>query len=192
MLFAVTLLRAHFLHLIVIVLVIRKGRYELKVIQEFREFAMRGSVIDMGIGVIIGTAFGKIVDSLVTDIIMPPIGLLMGKVDFSNLYINLTNTEFRSLAEAKEIGAATINYGLFFNSILHFGIVAFATFITIRQINKIRRTPGASITSQQCSYCFTNIPKEAKRCPNCTSVLDETIMKQPEMIKQPKITIKAS
>ncbi|MDF0727685.1 large-conductance mechanosensitive channel protein MscL [Cytobacillus sp. S13-E01] len=164
----------------------------MKVIQEFREFAMRGSVIDMGIGVIIGTAFGKIVDSLVSDIIMPPIGLLMGKVDFSNLYINLTETDYRSLAEAKEVGAATINYGMFLNSILHFGIVAFATFITIRQINKIRRTPGASITSQQCSYCFTNIPKEAKRCPNCTTILDETVLTNTKTLKQPKITFKAS
>jgi large conductance mechanosensitive channel len=161
----------------------------LQVAKEFKEFAMKGSVIDMGIGVIIGTAFGKIVDSLVTDIIMPPIGLLLGKVDFSSLYINLTNTPYRSLAEAKELGAATINYGLFLNSIFHFGIVAFATFLTIRQINKIRRTPGASITSQQCRYCYSTIHTDAVRCPNCTSILTEADDKGPNL---PKITIKAS
>ncbi len=161
----------------------------MQVVKEFREFAMKGSVIDMGIGVIIGTAFGKIVDSLVTDIIMPPIGLLLGKVDFSNLYINLTNTPYRSLSEAKEMGAATINYGMFLNSILHFGIVAFATFLTIRQINKIRRTPGASITSQQCRYCFSTIHTDATRCPNCTSTLVETKQKS---YSSPKITFKAS
>lgn len=161
----------------------------MQVVKEFREFAMKGSVIDMGIGVIIGTAFGKIVDSLVSDIIMPPIGLLLGRVDFSNLYINLTNTPYRSLAEAKEMGAATINYGMFLNSILHFGIVAFATFLTIRQINKIRRTPGASITSQQCRYCFSTIHTDATRCPNCTSNLTETEQKD---YSSPKITFKAS
>ncbi|QOR68768.1 large conductance mechanosensitive channel protein MscL [Cytobacillus suaedae] len=158
-------------------------------VKEFREFAMKGSVIDMGIGVIIGTAFGKIVDSLVTDIIMPPIGLLLGRVDFSNLYINLTNTPYRSLAEAKEMGAATINYGMFLNSILHFGIVAFATFLTIRQINRIRRTPGASITSQQCRYCYSTIHTDATRCPNCTSTLVEVEQKS---YSSPKITFKAS
>ncbi len=144
----------------------------MKVAQEFKEFAIRGNVIDMGIGVIIGTAFGKIVDSLVTDIIMPPIGLLLGRVDFSNLYINLSNTHYASLSEAKEAGAATINYGLFVNSIFHFGIVAFATFITIRQINRLRATP-ASFTSKSCPACSMTIPGEAIRCPNCTTYLNE-------------------
>jgi len=143
--------------------------------------------MDMGIGVIIGTAFGKIVDSLVTDIIMPPIGLLLGRVDFSNLYINLTDRKYSSLFEAEEAGAATINYGLFINSILHFGIVAFATFITIRQLNKMRKAPS-SFTSKQCPICFMNIPAEAKRCPNCTSILDKEISEKDHTPK-PKINI---
>ncbi|MFC4322050.1 large-conductance mechanosensitive channel protein MscL [Litchfieldia salsa] len=155
----------------------------MKVVQEFKEFAIRGNVIDMGIGVIIGTAFGKIVDSLVSDIIMPPIGLLLGRVDFSNLYINLSNRPYSSLSAAKEAGAATINYGLFINSVFHFGIVAFATFITIRQINKLRSSP-TSFSSKSCPACFTTIPAEAYRCPNCTSMLDESLMNsqsEPEM-----------
>jgi len=133
--------------------------------------------MDMGIGVIIGSAFGKIVDSLVTDIIMPPIGLLLGRVDFSNLYINLTDRQYPSLFSAKEAGAATINYGLFINTILHFGIVAFATFITIRQLNKIRKAPS-SFASKQCPICCMSIPTEARRCPNCTSILDKELFEE--------------
>lgn len=156
----------------------------MRVIQEFKEFAIRGNVIDMGIGVIIGTAFGKIVDSLVTDIIMPPIGLLVGRVDFSNLYINLSTHRYASLSEAREAGAATINYGHFLNSVFHFGIVAFATFITIKQVNKLRSSPS-SFTSKQCPACSMAIPAEASRCPNCTTILDQsfTIPKEEPTVK---------
>jgi large conductance mechanosensitive channel len=141
--------------------------------KEFKEFAIRGNVVDMGIGVVIGTAFGKIVDSLVNDVIMPPVGLLLGKVDFSNLYINLSGRHYQSLAEAKEAGAATINYGHFFNSIIHFAIVAVATFATIQQINRIRQVPLESVTVKECPFCFSPIPTRATRCPKCTSLIDD-------------------
>ncbi|MBM7663143.1 large conductance mechanosensitive channel [Bacillus mesophilus] len=145
----------------------------MKFFHDFREFAVRGNVIDMGIGVIIGTAFGKIVDSLVTDIIMPPIGLMLGKVDFSNLFINLSNEDVHTVLEAREAGAATINYGLFVNTIIHFVIVAFATYLIIRQINRMKKAPMESITKKECPHCFTSIPTLAQRCPNCTTYLDE-------------------
>ncbi len=108
-------------------------------LKEFREFAMRGNMVDMAVGIIIGAAFGKIVSSLVADVIMPPIGLLLGKVDFSNLYLNLSGGDFQSLADAKAAGAATLNYGAFFNTVLDFIIVAFAVFMLIRQINRLKR-----------------------------------------------------
>ena len=108
-------------------------------LKEFREFAMRGNMIDMAVGIIIGAAFGKIVSSFVADVIMPPIGLLLGKVDFSNLYLNLSGGDFQSLADAKAAGAATLNYGVFFNTVLDFIIVAFAVFMLIRQINRLKR-----------------------------------------------------
>jgi large conductance mechanosensitive channel len=145
----------------------------VRLFQDFKEFAMRGNVIDMGIGVIIGTAFGKIVDSLVTDILMPPIGLLLGRVDFSNLFFNLTDRRFQSVYEAKEAGAATINYGLFVNTIIHFVIVAFATFLVIKQMNHIKKAPMESITKKECPHCYMNIPTLAKRCPSCTTHLED-------------------
>jgi large conductance mechanosensitive channel len=111
-------------------------------LKEFREFAMKGNVVDMAVGVIIGAAFGKIVSSLVADIIMPPIGLLMGKVDFSNLFVSLTGESYPSLAAAKAAGAATLNYGVFINSIIDFAILAFAIFIVVKQINRLKRTPA--------------------------------------------------
>jgi large conductance mechanosensitive channel len=161
----------------------------MKFFQDFREFAVRGNVIDMGIGVIIGTAFGKIVDSLVSDIIMPPIGLMLGSVDFSNLFINLTNKDVHTVIEAREVGAATINYGLFINTIIHFIIVAFATYIVIRQINRMKKAPIESITKKECPHCFTSIPTLAKRCPNCTTHLDE-IMPSINARKTPKLKIR--
>lgn len=142
-------------------------------LKEFKEFAMRGNVIDMAVGIIVGAAFGKIITSLVNDILMPPIGLLLGQVDFSNLFINLSRQPHASLAEAKAVGAPTINYGLFFNSVLDFTIVAFAIFLLIRQINRLQRPapapPGPSIKS--CPHCFSNIHAKATRCPQCTSEL---------------------
>jgi len=138
--------------------------------KEFKEFAMRGSMIDLAVGIIIGAAFGKIVTSLVNDIIMPPIGLLLGKVDFSNLFINLSDKDYSSLAEAKAAGAATINYGLFLNTVIDFIIVAFVIFLVIRQINRLKRQPEpAAPDTKECPYCITVIPVKATRCPHCTA-----------------------
>lgn len=138
--------------------------------KEFKEFAMKGSMVDLAVGIIIGAAFGKIVTSLVNDIIMPPIGLLLGKVDFSNLFINLSDKDYSTLAEAKAAGAATINYGLFLNTVIDFIIVAFVIFLVIRQINRLKRQqePAAPDT-KECQYCFTVIPVKATRCPHCTA-----------------------
>jgi large conductance mechanosensitive channel len=145
-------------------------------LKEFKEFAMRGSVVDLAIGIIIGTAFGKIVTSFVNDIIMPPIGVLLGKVDFANLYINLTQQSYPSLAEAKKAGAATINYGLFINTVLDFVIVAFVLFLLIRQMNRMfkKPAPAAAPTTKECPFCLSTIPIKATRCPNCTSQLTDS------------------
>lgn len=142
--------------------------------KEFKEFAMKGSLLDLAIGFIMGGAFGKIVSSLVNDIIMPPIGLLLGKVDFASLYINLSGKPFASLAEAKAAGAATINYGLFLNVFIDFLIVALVMFLLIKQVNKLRRKPveaPAIPTTKECPFCFSIIPIKAVRCPACTSQL---------------------
>ncbi|MCX6827185.1 MAG: large conductance mechanosensitive channel protein MscL [candidate division Zixibacteria bacterium] len=143
--------------------------------KEFKEFAMRGNVVDMAVGIIIGAAFGKIVSSIVSDILMPPIGLLLGKVDFSTLYINLSGGSYASLAMAKTAGAATINYGLFINTIIDFIIVAFVIFLLIKQINRLKRQPveipTAAATEKECPYCFSHIPVRATRCAYCTSEL---------------------
>jgi large conductance mechanosensitive channel len=140
-------------------------------LKEFKEFAMRGNVIDMAVGIIIGAAFGRIVTSLVNDIIMPPIGLILGEVDFSSLFINLTGASYASLQQAKAAGAATINYGLFLNAVLDFLIVAFVLFLLVRQINRLKRQPAAAPTSKECPYCLSSIPLKATRCPHCTSQL---------------------
>lgn len=147
--------------------------------KEFREFAVKGNVVDMAVGIIIGGAFGTIVKSLVADVLMPPIGLLMGGVDFTNLFVVLKAGEgggsFLSLAEAKEAGAVTVNYGLFINSIISFLIVAFAVFLVIKQINRLKReeeAPPAEPTTRDCPHCFTEIPIKASRCPNCTSQVE--------------------
>jgi large conductance mechanosensitive channel len=140
--------------------------------KEFKEFAVRGNVIDLAVGIIIGAAFGKIVNSFVTDILMPPVGLLLGKMDFSNLFINLSGKEFASVAQAKAAGAATINYGLFLNSIIDFVIVAFAIFLLIKQINRFQREkPAAAPSTKECPYCLSAVALKATRCPNCTSDL---------------------
>jgi large conductance mechanosensitive channel len=141
--------------------------------KEFRDFAMRGNVIDLAIGVIIGAAFGKIVTSLVGDILMPPLGVVLGRVDFSNLFIDLSGKHYASIADAKTAGAATINYGLFINNIIDFLIVAFAVFLLVRQINRFLPKPAepAPADAKDCVYCKTSIPKAATRCPHCTSEL---------------------
>jgi large conductance mechanosensitive channel len=142
--------------------------------REFREFAMRGNVVDLAVGIIIGVAFGKIVTSLVNDIIMPPIGLLLGRVDFSSLFINLSRQPYASLAEAKAAGAPTINYGVFLNTVIDFIIVAFVIFLLIRLINRLsrqREAPPAAPTTRECPFCMSSIPLRATRCPHCTSEL---------------------
>jgi len=143
-------------------------------LREFKEFAMRGSVLDMAVGVIIGAAFGKIVTSLVEDILMPPLGLLLDKMDFSNLFVSLSGQQFPSLAAAKAAGAATLNYGLFLNTVLNFVIVAFAVFLLIRQVNRLRREPAVAPpapTTRDCPYCLSAIPLKATRCAHCTADL---------------------
>lgn len=140
--------------------------------QEFKKFIQRGSVIDLAVGVIIGGAFGSIVNSLVNDVIMPPVGLLIGNVDFSNLYINLSGGNYPSLAEAQNAGAVTINIGLFINTLINFLILAFVIFILVRQVNKLQKpeTAAAPVT-KECPFCYSNIPIKATRCPQCTSEL---------------------
>ena len=145
-------------------------------LKEFKEFAMRGNVVDMAVGIIIGAAFGTIVKSLVSDVIMPPIGLLLGDIDFSNLFIILkegaTAGPYPSLADAQKAGAVTINYGLFVNTIISFLIVAFTVFLLVRSINKLKHqeeAPPPPPATKECSYCFSTIPIKATRCPNCTS-----------------------
>lgn len=141
-------------------------------LKEFKEFALRGNVLDMAIGIIIGAAFGRIISSLVNDILLPPIGLLLGKVDFSNLFINLSGKAFASLADAKAAGAATINYGVFLNEVINFLIVAFAIFFLVRQINRFKRPAAVpEPTTKACPFCQTEIPIKATRCPHCTSQL---------------------
>jgi large conductance mechanosensitive channel len=143
-------------------------------LKEFKEFAMRGNVLDMAVGIIIGAAFGTIVTSFVNDILMPPIGLLLGRVDFSNLFITLRGEPLATLAQAKAAGATTLNYGIFLNTVVSFLIVAFAVFLLIRQVNKLRREPEpvpAAPTAKECPYCFSSIPIKATRCAHCTSEL---------------------
>ena len=139
-------------------------------LKEFKEFAMRGNVLDMAVGIIIGAAFGRIITSLVSDIIMPPIGLLLGKVDFSGLFLNISGKSYDTLAAAKAAGAATINYGTFLNTLIDFLIVAFVIFLMIRQINQWTK-PALAVApaTKDCPYCVSAIPIKATRCPNCTS-----------------------
>ena len=141
-------------------------------LKEFKEFAMKGNILDLAIAIIMGTAFGKIITSFVNDIIMPPIGLLLGNVDFANLYINLSGGTYASLDEAKKAGAAVIAYGVFLNTVLDFIIVALVMFLFIRQINRMKKQPApADPTTKECKYCLSSIPIKATRCPHCTSQL---------------------
>jgi len=144
--------------------------------EEFRKFAVRGNMLDMAVGIVIGAAFTGVVSSLVNDILMPPLGFLMGGIDFSDYFINLSGGVYRSLADAQAAGAATINYGAFINNIINFLIVAFALFITVRAMNHMREESATGdkkdASIRVCQYCRMDIPKEATRCPHCTSQLE--------------------
>lgn len=140
-------------------------------LKEFREFALRGSMIDLAVAFVLGAAFASVVTSLVNDVLMPPIGLLLGRADFSNLFINLSGRPYESLAAAKAAGAPTINYGLFLNTVIGFLIVAFAVFLVVRQVSRLRREPVPSPTVQTCPFCDSLISVKATRCPHCTSQL---------------------
>ena len=146
--------------------------------KEFREFAMRGNVVDMAVGIVIGASFGAIVNSFVADIIMPPVGILLGNVDFSGLFVILKEGKvpgpYGTLAAAKAAGAITLNYGVFINSIISFLIIAFSVFLLIRNINRFRRkeeAPAAAPVTKECPYCLSAVPLKAVRCPHCTSEL---------------------
>jgi large conductance mechanosensitive channel len=145
-------------------------------LKEFKEFALRGNVLDLAIGIIIGGAFGNIVSSFVSDILMPPVGVLLGNTDFSDFFINLSGGRYESLAAAEEAGAATINYGLFVNTVIDFIIIAFALFLIVRQVNRLQRRKAeeapAEPTTKECPYCLTEIAIKATRCPHCTSQLE--------------------
>lgn len=141
-------------------------------LKEFREFIMRGNVLDMAVGIIIGGAFGKIVSSFVGDILMPPLGLLMGKVNFADMFINLTGTPYPTVTAAKAAGAPTINYGIFFNTVIDFVIVAFAIYLIIRQVNRMKKKPEeVPPASKECPFCISQVSVKAVRCPHCTSDL---------------------
>jgi large conductance mechanosensitive channel len=145
-------------------------------LKEFREFALKGNVVDLAVGIIIGAAFGKITTSLVNDVIMPPIGYILGRVDFSSLFINLSSVTYASLDEAKKAGAPVIAYGSFINTILDFTIVAFAVFILVRQVNRLktavgRKEPPPTPTEKACPRCLSNIPIQATKCRACTADL---------------------
>jgi large conductance mechanosensitive channel len=138
--------------------------------KEFKEFAMRGNVLDLAIGIVIGGAFGKIVSSFVADIMMPPLGLLIGKADFSSLFISLSGTHYDSLADAKKAGAATINYGVFINTTIDFILIAFAVFLLVKAVNRMKAAPGpAAPNTKTCDQCASVIPLIAKKCAFCTS-----------------------
>lgn len=141
--------------------------------KEFKEFAMKGNVLDMAIGIIIGAAFGKIVTSFVSDVMMPPLGLLAGKMDFSNLFINLSGTAYATLADAKKAGAATLNYGIFLNTVIDFVIVAFVVFLLVKQVNRMKAPAPAApaAPTKECPFCTSAIAVKARRCPQCTADL---------------------
>ena len=147
----------------------------MPILKGFKDFAMRGNVVDMAVGIIIGAAFGKIISSLVDDVIMPPVGKLLGHVDFSNLFVSLNGQHYASLAAAKAAGAPTLNYGLFLNTITNFLIVAFAVYLLVLQVNRWTKGEPAmgekktEPTNKECPQCFMSIPIKAKRCPHCTS-----------------------
>jgi large conductance mechanosensitive channel len=140
----------------------------MTIVKEFKEFALKGNVLDMAVGIIIGAAFGKIVTSFVADVLMPPIGVALGRVDFSNLFIDLSGTHPQSVEKAKAAGAATLNYGVFLNSVIDFFIVAFVIFVIVRQANKLRPAPLVAPT-KECPRCLSTVPAKATKCAHCTS-----------------------
>lgn len=137
-------------------------------LKEFRDFIMRGNILDLAVGIVLGVAFGTVIASFVNDILMPPIGLLLGGVNFTNLFITLSGERYPTLEAAKAAGAATINYGVFINTVINFIIIAFVIFFIVRQVNRMRREAP---TTKDCPYCFSKVPLRATRCPNCTSAL---------------------
>lgn len=142
--------------------------------REFRDFAVKGNVLDLAVGVIIGAAFGKIVASATNDILLPPLGRLLGNLDFSSLFMPLDGKEYASLKIAKDAGAPTLNYGVFINNVIDFGIMAFVIFLIVKTANKLKhKAPPASPTTKECAMCCTQIPLKARRCPNCTSEVAE-------------------
>jgi large conductance mechanosensitive channel len=143
-------------------------------LQEFKEFINRGSVVDLAVGVVIGGAFGKLITSFVEDVLMPPIGLALGNVDFSNLFINLSGKDFPSVAAAKAAGAATLNYGMFINHVINFMIIAFAIFLVVKQVNRMQApapAPAPAPATKDCPYCLSAVPLKAAKCGHCTSEL---------------------
>jgi len=139
---------------------------------EFKQFAVKGNVIDMAVGIIIGASFGKIISSLVSDVIMPPIGLALGKVDFSNLFITLSGNVYPTLEAAKAAGAVTLNYGVFIDAMIQFVIVAFAVFLLVKWVNKMKKEAPVEPNSKQCPYCLSTVPLKATKCGHCTSQLN--------------------
>ncbi len=139
-------------------------------LKEFKEFAMKGNVLDMAVGIIIGAAFGKIISSFVADILMPPLGLLLGRVNFTNLFVTLSGASFATLDDAKKAGAVTLNYGVFLNTCIDFLLVAFAVFLLVKQVNRMRKpAPAPVVATKECPFCTSAIPLKATRCPQCTS-----------------------
>lgn len=142
-----------------------------KIWDEFREFALRGNILELAVGVIVGAAFNNITNSLIKDIIMPPFGVVLNGVDFSDLFVNLSGIHYDSLQEAQAAGAATLNYGLFFNTLLNFVVISFVVFVIIKQANRLSRKKAQAPNTQTCPYCLSKIPLRATRCPECTSQL---------------------
>jgi len=140
-------------------------------LREFKAFVMRGNLLELAVAFILGVAFGRVVTSLVNDVIMPPIGLVLGGVDFSNLFVNLSKTSYATLAEAQAAGAPTLNYGVFILTVLDFAVVAFVVFMLVRAVNRMQRPQPAAPTTKDCPHCLSIIPLKATRCPHCTSEL---------------------
>jgi large conductance mechanosensitive channel len=144
------------------------------VFKEFKEFARKGNVLDMAVGVVVGAAFGKITSSFVSDVLMPPLSLLLGRVNFSNLFITLSGQSFATLEEAKKAGAVTLNYGLFINTVIDFVFIALAVFLLVKQVNRMRApVPAPPVTTKDCPFCTSAIPQKASRCPMCTADLKQ-------------------